>query len=96
MEEITINFGDLIHNLENNNLKLCFLKGRGIFLENIKKELYQMEIYYIGSYLDKLIKNKTVINFKKVNTDFIEEWEKEIWELKKLKEFMKNKIYCNI
>ena len=92
MEEITINFGDLIHNLENNNLKLCFLKGRGIFLENIKKELYQMEIYYIGSYLDKLIKNKISINFKKVNTDFIEEWEKETWELKKLKEFMKNKI----
>jgi len=89
MEEITINFGDLIHNLENNNLKLCFLKGRGIFLENIKKELYQMETYHIGSYLDKLIKNKTVINFKKVNTDFIEEWEKEVWELKELKEFMK-------
>jgi len=89
MEQIIINFGDLIHNLENNNVKLCFLKNRGIFLENTKKELYQMEAYYIGSYLDKLIKNKTVINFKKVNTDFIEEWEKEVWEIKELKEFMK-------
>ena len=89
MEQIIINFGDLIHNLENNNVKLCFLKNRGIFLENTKKELYQMEAYHIGSYLDKLIKNKISINFKKVNTDFIEEWEKEVWEIKELKEFMK-------
>jgi len=89
MKQLIINFGDLIHNLENNNVKLCFLKNRGMFLENIKKELYRMDSFYVGSYLDKLIKNKTVINFKKVNTDFIEEWEKEVWELKELKEFMK-------
>lgn len=93
MNDITLNFKNIISELENKELKLCFLKNRiGIFIEDSQKNLYDMETYWSGSYLDKLIKNGITVNYNLVDTSIsknIENWEKEIWEVTKVKAFMK-------
>lgn len=56
MKNITINFGNIVSELEKGNLNIVFLKNRGIFLEDDKSNLYVIEDMKHGSYLDNLIK----------------------------------------
>lgn len=56
MKNITINFGNIVSELEKGNLSIVFLKNRGIFLEDDKSNLYVIENIHHGSYLDNLIK----------------------------------------
>lgn len=91
MKNITINFGNIVSELEKENLNIVFLRNRGIFLEDNKKNLYVIENMKHGSYLDNLIKNSEKVNFSLVPKDIsknIEEWEKEIWHVLKVKEFI--------
>ena len=44
--------------------------------------------YRVGSYLDKLIKDGVVVEFNLVDSKNIEDWEKEIWSVKEVKEFI--------
>lgn len=90
--KIVLNFKNIISELENKELKLCFLKFRGIFIEDNQRNLYQMETYWIGSYLDKLIKDGVIVDFNLVDatrSKNIEDWEKEIWGVLEVKDFIK-------
>lgn len=87
--EIVIEFKNIISELESKKLKLCFLKDRGIFVEDNQKNLYKMETYWHGSYLDKLIKDGTIVKFSLVDSTNIEDWEKEIWGVPEVKAFIK-------
>jgi hypothetical protein len=87
--EIILNFRNVLQELENKNIKLCFIKNKGIFVEDNQKNLYKMETYWHGSYLDRLIKDGTIVNFNLVDTANIEDWEKEIWGVSEVKAFMK-------
>lgn len=91
-KEITINFKNMLTELESKNLNLCFLKNRGLFIEDNQRNLYQMEVYRRGSYLNKLIKDGIVVKFHQVD-DFksknVGEWEKEVWGVSEVKDFMK-------
>jgi len=86
--KIVIDFENIISELESKEVKLCFLKDRGIFIEDIQGNLYQMETYWHGSYLDKLIKNGVVVEFNFVNATHIKDWEKEIFGTEEVKAFM--------
>jgi hypothetical protein len=86
---ITINFKNIISELESKNLKLCFIKDRSWFVEDSKNNLYQIESYRYGSYLDKLIKDGITVEFNLVDASYIGDWEKEIWDIEKVKDFMK-------
>lgn len=89
---IKINFGNIVSELKEKELKLCFLKGRGMFIEDKNKILYKMENYRHGSYLDNLIKNGITVEFEKVDNSLsenIEDWEKEIWDIAGVKSFIK-------
>ncbi|WP_024344834.1 hypothetical protein [Lacrimispora indolis] len=91
-KNITVNFKDIVAVLEKNNLKICFLKRRGIFIEDEQKNLYQMENRHTGSYLDKLIKNAVEVTFYLVNPSIsqcIEDWEREVWDVTQVKSFIK-------
>ena len=90
--EIILNFGNIIQELETKNIKLCFLKEKGIFIENANKNLYSMETYWHGSYLDKLITNGITVKFNRVDATNIENWQKEIWGLPEVKAFMKRQF----
>lgn len=88
---IKVDFKNIISELKEKELKLCFLKGRGMFIEDINKILYQMEIYRHGSYLDNLIKNGITVEFEKVDSSLsknIEDWEKEIWGISEVVSFI--------
>jgi hypothetical protein len=90
--EIVIDFKNILSELESKKSKLCFLKERGLFIEDDQKNLYQMEVYRQGSYLDSLIKDGIVVKFHKVENFIsknIGDWEKEIWGVSEVKGFIK-------
>lgn len=76
--KVVLNFGNIVHELEDKNLKLCFIKDRSIFVTDAKGNMYQIESYWYGSYLDKLIKNGSVVEFNIVSVD-MKYWQIEIW-----------------
>lgn len=96
MEKITINFKNLVEELENKELKLCFTKNKGdIYIEDAQMNLYAIETYYVKSYLDNLIKKETVVEFNRLDkskSQNIADWEKEIWEISQVKEFIENHL----
>lgn len=64
---ITVDFKNILSELELKKIKLCFLKKqRYLYIEDGQNNLYQMETYWQGSYLDKLIKNGIIVNFNQV------------------------------
>jgi len=83
MKKIIIDFGDLVSELKNKELVLCNRKTSvGLFLLDTQSNLYIIEDYYLGSYLDKLIRNRKVVEFKQLETSLrenIEDWELENW-----------------
>lgn len=89
---IIINFKNVVSELESNDLKLCFLRNRGLFIEDSHKNLYQMELNRSGSYLDKLIKEGAVVEFNLVDASYIGEWEKEVWDAKEVRSFIKRQF----
>ena len=92
MENISINFKNIISELKNKNLKLCFIRNRGLLIQDNQNNLYQMEIYEHGSYLDNLIKNGITVEFELVENSIsknIGDWEKEIWDISEVESFIK-------
>lgn len=91
-KEILIDFKNILSELETKKSKLCFLKDRGLFLEDDQNNLYQMETDRQGSYLNKLIKDGITVNFHQVGTFIsknIGDWEKEIWGVSEVEGFIK-------
>ena len=91
-DKIIIDFKNVVSELESKDLKLCFLRNGGLFIEDSHKNLYQMELNRSGSYLDKLIKEGTVVEFNLVDASYVSEWEKEIWDTKEVKSFIKRQF----
>lgn len=53
--------------------------------------MYQIEVYRYGSYLDNLIKKGITVQFNYVEASLsknIGEWEKEIWDVEKVEDFI--------
>lgn len=89
---IVIDFKNVVSELESKKLKLCFIKNRGMFLEDTQGDLYSFEISKHGSYLDSLIKDGTVVQFNYVNPSLsrtIEDFEKEVWGVSEVNAFIK-------
>ena len=90
--KIVLDFKNIVSELKNKELKLCFLRNRGLFIEDVNGNLYMMETYRIGSYLDKLVKDGIVVEFNPVGvirSKNIGEWEKEVWEISEVEAFIK-------
>ena len=88
---IIIDFGNIIAELEKENLNIIFLKNRGIFLEDNQKNLYAIEKMKYNSYLDNLITKSEKVNFSiipKSISKSIGEWEKERWSVAEVRAFI--------
>jgi len=96
MKKIVLNFKNVISELESKELKLCFLKDRGIFIEDRQKNLYNMETYRHGAYLDRLIKDGITVEFNLVDGKNIGDWEKEIWGVLDVKAFMERQSLLKV
>ena len=86
--QIVLEFKNIIQELTDKNIRLCFMKSRGIFLIDNKGNLYMMENYWYGSYLDRLIKDGVIVKFDLVNAPNIDDWGKEIWGVSEVRAFI--------
>lgn len=91
MNKIVVNFGDLTNELKSKGLRIFIRKtyNTSMFIQDNKDNVYQIENYWVGSYLDKLIKNKTVVEFYQVDYNIVKEWEKDIYNSKDIESFIK-------
>lgn len=92
LKEIKVNFKNILSEMRLKEVELCFLKNRGLFIEDSQENLYQMDIYNHGTYLDNLIKKGITLTFYKVESDKnnnMNDWEKEVWSIQEVTDFMK-------
>jgi len=91
--KIVLNFKNVISELEGKELKLVFLKNNnGIFIEDKKNNLYAIENYLCGEYLDNFIKKGTIVEFNLIDASLsknIMHWQKEVWGVTEVKDFIK-------
>lgn len=90
--KIIINFNNIVSELETKGLKLCKVKDRSWFVVDSQNNMYHIELYRSGSYLDQLIKDGITVEFNYVDASLsknIGEWEKEIWGVSEVKDFIK-------
>lgn len=88
MNTITINFGNVVNELKDNNWELCYI-GNTICLKDENSNIYSIENYYHGGYFDKFIKNKTLVKFNKRDINISELFIKKIWDYKYIEDFIK-------
>lgn len=72
---IEVNFKNILTEMESKRFNLCFL-NENWFIEDNQKNLYQMETYRVGSYLDNLIEKGITVKFHKVEKSISENIEK--------------------
>lgn len=92
MKKIVVDFGNLIEEMKNKQIKLCLLHNHiGWFVIDKQNRLYQIETYYCGGFLDKYIIEKLHVEFnivpKSVN-DNVEEWEMDVWSVEDVEKFI--------
>ena len=91
--KIVLNFKNIISEMESKELQLVFLKDKGIFIEDKKNNLYIIETYYHGGYIDNFIKKGIIVEFNLVDISLgknIQDWQKEIWGVPEMKAFIKS------
>ncbi|MEX3625372.1 hypothetical protein [Viridibacillus arvi] len=91
MEKVIINFKYVVAELKSKELKLCFVKDKGIFVENAQGNLYIIEVSKHSSHLDRLIKEGVVVEFNRLDnslTQNIADCEKEIWGVLEVEAFI--------
>jgi hypothetical protein len=89
--KIIVDFGNIISEMKNKEFKIVFLKDRCICIEDVKGNMYQIDIYYVGSYLDKIVKNGLEIEFNLIDSELIKnikEYEKEVWGVEDIESFI--------
>lgn len=88
---ITLDFGNIVSELENKNLRLLHLEDTpGFFVVDSKDNIYALETYFAGGYLDRFIGEKHIISFEKteLSASNFEEWRKTYWDAAWVKDFI--------
>lgn len=87
---IVIDFKNIVSELESKKLNLCYFRN-GHFAEDTQGNLYAIETYYHGSYLDKLIKDGNVIEFNRIDASVyqtVKDYEKKVWSASNVEAFI--------
>ncbi|MWV44944.1 hypothetical protein GRF59_15080 [Paenibacillus sp. HJL G12] len=90
-KKIIVDFKDVLSELEQKKIKLCFIEKKGLLIEDEHKEFYQMETYRHSSCLDKLIEEGVSVEFNRVEnfeSENIKDWGKEAWGVSEVKAFI--------
>ncbi|NGU31083.1 hypothetical protein G6Z34_13410 [Clostridium perfringens] len=103
MTKININFGNLIQELKDKNLKMFVRKTKGgvIYIENNIGEIYGAGLVCINGvyhclYLDELLEKKLTVEFEKVeDTSGLWKWDREYWDVDYLNNFIKTQERIN-
>lgn len=99
MDKIVVDFGNIIEEMKNKQIRLCLLHNRsGWFITDNQDRLYQIETYYDGGFLDKFIIEKLHSEFNLVPISVmgnIGKWEKDIWDVEEVKKFIERQHLNN-
>ena len=90
-DNIVLDFGNIVSELEEKNLKLLKVKdNNNLFVVDREGNLYGIETYYAGGYLDRFIGEKFVISFERMEqpTRDFEDWRKEFLDASWVKSFI--------
>lgn len=90
-DHIVLDFGNIVSELETKNLKLLKVKdNNGLFVVDREGNLYGIETYYAGGYLDRFIGEKFVISFELMEqpTRDFEDWRKEFLDAAWVNDFI--------
>lgn len=88
---ITLDFGNIVSELGNKNLRLLHVKDNPAwFVVDSDNNLYSIETYYAGGYLDRYIGEKQVISFEKMEWPVknFEEWRREFMGAAEVQDFI--------
>lgn len=92
---IVLDFGNIVSELETKNLKLLKIKdNNGLFVVDSAGNLYGIEPYYAGGYLDRFIGEKYIISFELMEqpTRDFEDWRKKFMDASWVKSFIERVV----
>lgn len=93
--KMVIDFGNIVEEMKNRELNICFLHNKWLSIIDKFGNLYQMELFWVGICLDKLIQNRLIIDFKKCNKlDVSEMWKHRLWSYKDVQCFIDSQSEC--
>ncbi len=93
-----INFGNILNEMKDKDVKIILGIGNTICIEDNKSNLYEIETYYHGSYLEKFIKSESIVTFNQLEKKQSEHLKKlykneiEIFDYDKMKDFYENVV----
>lgn len=91
---LTINFGNILSELENKQLKLCVLWSRDLSscnncIEDSSGQIYLPEAHYLDFCLDKAIGESQIIKFNPISDDInVMSHQKIVWDIEKIRNFI--------
>ncbi len=97
MKSVNIDFGNLIEELKEKNLKMFVRKTKGgvIYIEKNNGEIYGAGLVWINGvskplYLDELLEKKLTVNFEEIkDTSRLWEWDRTYWGIDYLEDIIK-------
>lgn len=92
---VVLDFGNIVSELETKNLKLLKIKdNNNLFVVDCDGNLYGIEPYYAGGYLDRFIGEKFVISFERMEQPArnFEDWRKEFMDASWVKSFIERVV----
>ena len=98
VKSISINFKDILSEIKDKDIKIIIGIGNTICIEDNKNNLYAIETYYHGSYLEKFIKNESIVTFnqlEKKQSEHLKDLYKntiEVFDYDKMKDFYENVV----
>lgn len=97
-KSISINFKNILSEIKDKDIKIIIGIGNTICIEDNKSNLYEIETYYHGSYLEKFIKNESIVTFnqlEKKQSEHLKDLYKneiEVFDYDKMKDFYENVV----
>ena len=94
-DKIVLDFGNIVSEMETKNLKLLKIKdNNSLFVVDCKGNLYGIEPYYAGGYLDRFIGEKFIISFELMEQPArnFEDWRKEFMDASWVKSFIERVV----
>lgn len=94
-DKIVLDFGSIVSQMESEGLRLLTVKDNNtLFVVDGKDNLYAIEPYYAGGYLDRFIGERNVVSFELVEQPVInfENWRKKFLDATWVKDFIERTV----
>lgn len=89
MRSVTVDFKNVVSELENKELSIGLINNNihSICLEDTKGNVYMIETYWNGSYLDGLINKGIAVEFNRLENPLYNGWVKK-WNVSEFRDYL--------